>query len=180
MKKLAYFFGGRTGGIVFSIAEILVGVLLLIDPVGFTSGVVIALGAVVLAMGLWNILSYFRRPVQAAFTDWRLGRGLLMALCGLFFITNSRWVLGVLPALFTVYGLIMLVAGVMKLQHVADLKRLGRPKWYLAGLSALAYILIAVVILLNPFGTAMAVWNFVGLSMIFSAVLDLITLIMAG
>ena len=180
MKKIALLFGGRTGGVLASIVEMLIGVLLLIDPVGFTSGVVVVLGAVVLAVGLWSILSYFRRPVVVAYTDWRLGRGLLMALAGLFCITNSQWVLGVLPALFTVYGLVMLVAGVMKLQHVIDLKRLGNSRWYLAGLSALAYMLIAAIILLNPFGTAMMVWSFVGISMIASAALDLVSLVMAG
>ena len=88
--------------------------------------------------------------------------------------------LAALPALFTIYGVIMLVSGVMKLQRMADMRRIRHPRWYMPGISALLYIILAVIILLNPFSTAMVVWIFVGVSMIVSAVLDMITLIIAG
>ena len=55
MKK-----NGRTGGLLLALVEILVGILLLIDPAGFTSGIIIAAGAVLMALGLYNIILYFR------------------------------------------------------------------------------------------------------------------------
>ena len=179
MKKLGVMLGGRTGGMIAGALEIIIGVLLLIDPVGFTTGIVVAIGAILTVAGLVNVIRYFRSPAQM-YGDWMLGRGLLMVLGGLFCMVNSGWILAVLPALFTVYGIIMLVAGVMKLQHVVDLKRMGHPKWYAAGIAARAYVLIAVIIPMNPFGATVMVWQFIGISMIVSAALDMASLIIAG
>ena len=180
LKKLAVLLGGRTGGIAASAVEIVIGILLLINPEAFTKGIVIVLGLLLCAMGIWNMVRYFRRPVQAVGGDWALSRGVMMILAGGFCVFNSQWLLAVLPALFIIYGVMMLVSGVMKLQRMADLRRLRHPRWYMPGISALMYIILAVIILLNPFGTAMVVWTFVGVSMIVSAALDIITLIVAG
>ena len=45
MEKLKKVFAGRVGGIALCVLQIVVGVLLLIDPVGFTSGIIIGAGA---------------------------------------------------------------------------------------------------------------------------------------
>ena len=57
------------------------------------------------------------------------------------------------------------------------MKQVKKPKLPLA---VYYLIVLAVIILLNPFSTAMVIWIFVGVSMIVSAVLDIITLIVAG
>ena len=180
LKKLAVLLGGRTGGIIASAVEIVIGILLLIDPETFTKGIVIVLGVLLCVLGIINIVRYFRRPVQVLGSDWALSRGVMMILVGMFCVFKSQWLLAALPALFVIYGVIMLVSGVMKLQRMADLRRLGHPRWYMPGLAALLYIVLAVIILLNPFSTAMVIWIFVGVSMIVSAVLDIVTLILAG
>ena len=180
LKKLAVLMGGRTGGIIASAVEIVIGILLLINPEAFTMGIVIALGVLLCALGIINIVRYFRRPVQVLGSDWALSRGVMMILVGAFCVFNSQWLLAVLPALFVIYGVIMLISGVMKLQRMADLRRLRHPRWYMPGVSALLYIILAVIILLNPFSTVTFVWIFVGVSMIVSAVLDIVTLILAG
>ena len=180
LKKLAVLLGGRTGGIIASALEIVIGILLLINPEAFTMGIVIVLGVILCLMGIWNIVRYFRRPVQVLGSDWALSRGVLMILVGAFCMFKSQWLLAALPALFTLYGVMLLISGIVKLQRMADLKRLRHPRWYMPGLSALLYIILAVIILLNPFSTAMVIWIFVGVSMIVSAVLDIITLIVAG
>ena len=180
LKKLAVLLGGRTGGIIASAVEIVIGILLLIDPETFTKGIVIVLGVLLCVLGIINIVRYFRRPVQVLGSDWALSRGVMMILVGMFCVFKSQWLLAALPALFVIYGVIMLVSGVMKLQRMADLRRLGHPRWYMPGLAALLYIVLAVIILLNPFSTVAVVWIFVGVSMIVSAILDIITLIIAG
>ena len=180
LKKLAVLLGGRTGGLIASAVEIVIGILLLINPEAFTMGIVIVLGVLLCLMGIWNIARYFRRPVQVVGSDWALSRGLLMMLVGVFCVFNSQWLLAALPALFTLYGVMLLVSGVLKLQRMADMRRIRHPRWYMPGVSALLYVILAVIILLNPFSTAMVVWIFVGVSMIVSAVLDIITLVLAG
>ena len=99
LKKLAVLLGGRTGGIIASALEIVIGILLLIDPEAFTKGIVIVLGVLLCAMGIFNIVRYFRRPVQVLGSDWALSRGVLMILAGVLCVFNSQWLLDALPAL---------------------------------------------------------------------------------
>lgn len=54
----------NTGNLLTCIFEILIGVLLLIDPVGFTSGIIIIFGIVLVVVGLMNLFGYFERSGQ--------------------------------------------------------------------------------------------------------------------
>lgn len=51
------------------IAELIVGILLLINPVGFTRGIIIALGVPLTLQGIGSIVSYIREKPQAARKD---------------------------------------------------------------------------------------------------------------
>ena len=52
--------------IVICLCEILVGVLLLINPIGFTSGIIIMLGIVLLISGIISVIGYFRTDAAIA------------------------------------------------------------------------------------------------------------------
>ena len=48
------------------IAELIVGILLLIKPIGFTSGIIICAGIGLMVKGLVEIIRYFRTSAQTA------------------------------------------------------------------------------------------------------------------
>lgn len=50
----------KHNNIFMCVAEILIGILLLINPVGFTRGIIVALGAVLTVQGVRAIVGYFR------------------------------------------------------------------------------------------------------------------------
>ena len=60
------FLKNHFAGIGMFLLEILVGVLLLINPVGFTSGIIIGAGLVLLLVGIVCIIKYFRAEPQEA------------------------------------------------------------------------------------------------------------------
>lgn len=60
------FLKNNIGSIVSCLMEILVGILLLINPVGFTSGIIIGAGFVLLVTGLISVIKYFRTEPEAA------------------------------------------------------------------------------------------------------------------
>ena len=50
-----------------SIAELIIGILLLVNPIGFTSGIIIAFGIALMIMGIRKTIKYFRtEPEEAA------------------------------------------------------------------------------------------------------------------
>lgn len=50
-----------------SLVELIIGILLLVDPVGCTSGIIVALGVMLMLLGIGSIIKHFRtEPEEAA------------------------------------------------------------------------------------------------------------------
>ncbi len=60
----------NTGNLALCILELLIGILLCINPMGFTTGIIIVVGILLSMAGAADLLSYFRSdPQQAAQQD---------------------------------------------------------------------------------------------------------------
>ena len=166
--------------IVSGLVELLIGILLFIDPVGFTSGILTAVGAVLLVCGVVCLIHYFNtEPVQAAL-EQNFSRGLVMILLGGVLVLRTGQVMALFPLLTHLYGVAILIVGVVKLQQGVDLLRLKIRYWFLAGVNALLAIVFAAVILSNPFASTLVLWRVAAISLIVEAVLDVVVVIMTG
>ena len=164
----------HSASLILALAELVVGVLLLISPTGFTRGILMALGAALALMGVVSAVRYFRTEPAAAAREQSLVRGLAMLLAGLFALFQADWLLGLFPVLTALYGAASLLTGLYKVQRAVDIRRLGLGTGLLPAVSALATLLFAAVILLNPFATVNALWVFTGLVLVGEAVLDIL------
>lgn len=165
------------GSLAVSLAELIVGILLLINPVGFTSAIIIACGIALTVFGIGKIIKYFRtEPEQAALSRF-LATGLVALLGGGFCTFNSQWFVMTFPVLTLVYGAVILVTGLTKLQWTVDIIRTKRKRWFLSAISAAASILCGAVIVANPFGATEVLWMFIGISLIVEAAFDIIAAI---
>ena len=163
-----------------ALAELLVGILLFIEPIRFTSGILLGVGIILLIFGAICLLRYFRaEPVQAAL-EQNLAKGLVMLLLGGFLAFQTDRAISLFPLLTHLYGIAILIVGIVKLQQGVDLLRLKLRYWFLAGINAALAILFAVVILSNPFASTVALWQVAAISLIAEAVFDVIVLIMTG
>lgn len=178
MEKVKAFFRGRMGSVVLCVAEIIVGVLLLINPVGFTSGIIIGAGWVMAALGGAGVIRYFLMKPEEGAKAQLLFRGLLLVLAGVLCITQSRWFIAAFPLLTVLYAGWLLVLAAMKVQRMADMLRLKAGRWYMPAISAGMAVVLAAIILWNPFGAVNAVWILVGISLIAEAVVELVAAIL--
>ena len=171
-------FRGKTGSILTCIIEIVVGVLLLINPVGFTSGIIIGMGVVLCIAGVVSTVRYFVVPPLEATKRQLLFKGLVTLMAGAACIAKYEWLMGAFPLLTVLYAIAMLVLAAAKLQKMADQKRAHVPRWYLPGVSALLAVALAAIILWNPFGAVTAVWTFVAVSLIAEAIVEILTIVL--
>jgi len=174
MNRIREMLKGRTGGMVLCALEILVGVLLLIDPMGFTGSIIVGAGAVMALCGIVSALRYFTVKPEAGAAGQLLFRGLLLMMAGLVCVTQVQWILTAFPLLTVIYAGWMLVLAAMKVQQMADMLRLKAGRWYMPAIAAGVAAVLATVILINPFGAANVVWNFAGISLIAEAVVELV------
>lgn len=170
----------NVNGIIVCLFEILVGILLLINPVAFTVGIITVAGIVLVVLGLINTVTYFRCSALAAARGQFLMKGILSMLAGFFCIFDSQWFIATFPLLTIVYGLVILVSGMSKVQLTADMIRMKIKRWGFVAVSAVISILCAAVILGNPFASTSALWMFTGAVLIFEAIIDIVTMIIKG
>ncbi len=163
--------------LVLCILEIIIGILLLINPVGFTRGILIVLGIFLIIQGAVNVIKYFRANPQEAAQGNGLSAGLLLLLIGFFFALRSDWFIDVFPLLTVFYGVLNLVTGAGKIQWAVNMLRMKKKYWYISLISAMLTVLFAVIILANPFTTTAILWKFTGVVLIVEAVIDALTFI---
>lgn len=164
-------------GIAMSFAELIIGILLLVNPVGFTSGIIVAFGIVLMFLGVGSIVKYFRTEPEKAAVSQLLAKGLMELLGGAFCTFCSYWFVATFPVLTLIYGIVILISGLVKLQWMVDIIRLKRKRWFLAAISAVISLLFGVVIIASPFDTTAVLWMFTGICLIVEAVFDIVAAI---
>ena len=162
-------------GIAMSLAELLIGILLLVNPVGFSAAVIIIFGVVLMLLGLGSTIRYFRTDPEEAAASQLLAKGLAVFLAGSLCAFQTHWFLEVFPALTVLYGVVILLTGLTKLQWTVDIIRMKRSGWIWAAVGAFVTVLCGGVILANPFQTVVALWVFIGVSLIVEAVIDIVS-----
>ena len=164
----------HANSIILCLFEILVGILLLIDPEKFTSAIIMAFGVILVLIGEICGIGYFRLDAAQAAASQSLFKGLFALIAGIFCVTRCDWFIAMFPILAILYGVAVLIAGLMKIQWTVDIIRLKLGKWWgLPALSAVISLICSIIILKNPFGAVYILWIFTGVSLIVEAVLDI-------
>lgn len=162
--------------IILCLMESFVGICLLISPSNFTKISISIIGLAIVIYGIVSIVNYFRTEVVEAAMKHLLSQGLIAVIAGVFCICNPEWFIDTFPVLTVLYGITMLIAGIEKIQWTIDGVRMKKGRWYVTAINAFMTLLLAIVILLNPFDTMLILWRFIAVSLIFEAVFDLILL----
>ncbi len=169
MKKLK----NKFGGLVFCAAEIALGVLLLIDAKRFTSMIITAIGIIIGLAGIFSIIKYFFTPAKEAAMEQLLSKGLIALAAGLFAILKGADLINdAFKLIIIIFGVILLVAGINKIQFIADSIRRKERRWYFGIISAVLSLGCGALVLLNPFETEAVLLTFTGIALIADAAID--------
>ncbi len=156
---------------ILALFELFLGVLLLFDPIGLSSVVIIITGVLLTLLGAWNLFRYMRRTKEEATQSWDLATGAALITLGICAFANQKWFLQVAGSLTAMYGLMILVTAFMKLQIAVDALRSRRPFWYLMAISFLLSGAATAVLFLRPFADNV-VWIFSGILLILLGLTD--------
>jgi uncharacterized membrane protein HdeD (DUF308 family) len=162
--------------LVLALCEIIIGTLLLINPISFTKAIITVLGVLLLVPGVMSIVRYFKKPPQEAAMDQDLTMGIMQIIAGIFCMLKSGWLIAAFPLLTALYGVITLIAGVRKVQWTIDCFRLKANLWFWEAISAAITLICAVFILCNPLASVAAMWIFIGVTLIVEAIFDALTM----
>ena len=156
--------------------ELAVGILLFVDPEGFTTAVTVGFGILLLAVSAFAFVRYFGdRRAMGQGSVLTLSLAILTLLVGCFFLFG--WALTLFRFAVWIYGVILTVAGVFKFASYVERKQSGLHPPVLSLIGALVSVVLGLFILINPFGATNALWQVAGVALIVEAVFDLVSLV---
>lgn len=168
------------GNIIVCILEVVIGILLLIKPVGFTSGIIILFGVAAIILGILEVVKYFKMDACVAAEGQNLVKGMVYILAGAFCILKSKWFIATFPLLTILYGTANLINGFFKIQISVDLVRMNRNDWKWPACSAALTTVFSIIILANPFTSTAVLWTFVSVALILEAVCDMVSIFISN
>lgn len=176
MEKVKTFLRGRVGSLVLCALEVVIGLLLLLIPNRFLSGVVIGVGVAALLLGVGACVVYFLRKPQDAKERQLLFKGLLLFALGVTCVFTYQSFLTAYTLLTVLFCCVMLVLCAQKLQNMADMLRMKQDMWYLPLISAGIAAALMLILLLTH-GSA-SVWTYGALALILEAVAEIVTIVL--
>ena len=172
MKK---FLKNANSGIICLI-EIIVGVLLLVDPHSFISYILIIAGAFIAVSGVISLIKYFvSKPDEAE--KGGLSGALVSLSIGAFLIIKNNIATAWITVITIIFGAAILYTGYQKLEKAVE--KMRNKQYFLVSLiSSLVTILFAVLIIFVI--PDKAIWLFIGISLIVEAAIDLADMIVGA
>ncbi len=147
------------------------GLVLTISP-WLSAQIVLRLGAAALILyGAYQVFRYFRQSVDAG--QGLFARGLIAASAGLIALITPYLVLELVP---TLIGFVLTAIGIGDLENAVSMKRRGLTRWHVALVFALVVVALGALIIVNPFFSAMSLIRFIGISMMITAALELVSI----
>lgn len=166
--------------ILMLVFELAIGILLLIDGEKFTEVIFIIFGVFLLIVGLITLIrSLMASRNGGAIPMLPLILSVILLAVGGFFTAASGSVLSIMSAVTLVFGIIVAFNGMLKLVDSMAMRKDNARVWF-AVVAAVVTVILGVVIAFNPFGATEMMWTILGIMIIATAVLDIISLIVFG
>ncbi len=166
--------------VLLCVIEIVIGALLLIEPVRFTSTILLLGGILSIVLGVLSVIRYFQTDAITAAKGQLLLKGLALLSLGYLLAFEHQWIMAAFPVITVLYGVFLFADGLFKVQWTVDTLRLKKGKWFLPAIGAAASVICAIVIVKNPFSSTAVLWIFIGAALIAEAVVDILSLFLIG
>ncbi len=161
--------------IISSVIYVALGVILLLWPEMTAKNICYVVGILCFAIGIINLIDYIRKDYSVEAYRYNLVYALLLVLLGVVIFVKVETVIAIIPFLL---GFAVTISGLLKFQNAVDLIRMKYQGWGLVMVIAILNVAFGVVLVMNPFESAMVLFICIGIGMIYSGVSDLITTIM--
>lgn len=145
--------------IITSLLYILMGLILFLYPDKSLKVVCYLFGMIILLFGVIKILGYFR-DIRDGFTfPLNLLVGIVFTVVGGFLLLQSELVISILPVVLGVY---IVLDSFMNIRQAMDLKKAGYERWKNMLIPAVVMVVLAAVMIFNPFKTMAVTVMFIG------------------
>ena len=153
--------------------ELVIGILLLVSPMEFTTAVFIAFGVVLIAIGVIYLIRYFvNRKNGEEYSASMLILSVVSLLVGCAGAFCSGLIIKMLSMVWVIYGIILLISGIYKARNYVEIRKNKQPGSFISLISIIVSMALGVVLILNPFAATQTMWRFAGIVLIIEGFID--------
>lgn len=157
--------------IISSLLLFLFGLVLAVNAEGFIKSITVVIGVVLLLIGVFPVIDYFRYRKEGLGASVGLISGIFSIVCGLMLLINEDLLMILIPVFIGVW---MIINGINKIQVSFEIKDLGEKSWIITFIYSILIIVLGGYFIVNPISGATTVTSFIGIILCIYAVLDII------
>lgn len=157
--------------IFLALALIAMGILFIAFPESSTRIICYATGILACLWGLVRLVAHFKIDSIEVFGSYGMVQGAALLIVGVAIIAKPDVLAQFITAVF---GIVMLVDGILKIQYAIDLGRIKVNGWIWVLITAILMIVLGIISIVNPFDTASALMIFLGCILIADGIADLV------
>ncbi len=132
--------------ILFSLASIVLGILMFFYPSQIINTVCIVLASILFILGIRYLLEYRRNSAIENFYKYELVAGIALILGGIIVLCCMKLILSFITYLIAI---IIIISGLMKVENALDLKKMGN-NWIPLMIFAIICIMLGISVLMMP------------------------------
>lgn len=157
--------------LIVSFLLLVLSLFLFLQPAASLNFIINLLGCIAILDGIIHIVSYILTPSETKSYSFELIQGILVALIGFVFVYNPQIVASFLPI---IVGAWIIMEGMVKFQFSFNLKATGSNNWLMILLLSILSMIFGLIVIFNPFGTAITITALIGIFLFISQVLNII------
>lgn len=161
LKKL------KTNVIISSVLCIVIGIVLVIWPDLTMEIACLAIGAVLLIVGIMRLIAYFTARDGSVYSQLNLIFGIVLIVVGALILWQWNKVLEIVPI---IVGIVIVIHGINDLRQALALHKNEYDKWWVALILGLLTVILGVLLILNPFAALDTVVILIGIFLIFDGI----------
>ncbi len=151
-------------------AGFIIGIVLLVRPDETVQFISILCGVTVIMLGIGAWISYFTKFKSTILAIL----GTLAVIAGIILCVRYR---SIVSAVIFLFGVFVLVEGIVDLISAIDAKRNDLKSWIVSVIMSAVTIILGLIVIINPFDSVMVLTQLLGAGLIVYAVMDLISFI---
>lgn len=156
------------------ILYILLGIVALVIPETMERALGYLIGGTLIVGGAVSMICYLLRDAHQNYFHNDFLHGLIGIVAGILVLNKVNLIIALIPFLL---GIMILISGCSKLQDVIDMKRMGYGNWIVMLVFAVINVCFGILLVCNPFESAILLFRLLGIGLIFSGVTDCMTTI---
>ncbi len=156
--------------IVFSIFELIIGIILLVWPGTSLTIMCQCIGAFLAIGGVVNLVMFIRDH-DSALKGVQFALGIIMVFIGVLIFQNPGGLVGLIP---TAIGILVVISGIANLGETIALTRQSYGRWWMSLLGALLTIVFGAILITRAFGISAMITRVVGAFVVYDAVSNLL------